>query len=103
MSAKYREIELLCSIDIEQTAESFHAHAIPEDVEIGPGDRVIVHDAPTAIAFGEKYTGTRKATLIRATALQRLWTQFSSIFEVSELYEVGFQPIADAPSSALKG
>jgi hypothetical protein len=103
MSAKYREIELLCSIDIEQTPESFHAHAIPENVEIGPGDQIIVHDAPSTIGFGEKYTGTRKATLIRATALQRLWTEFSSIFEVGELFEVGFQPIADAPSSALKG
>jgi hypothetical protein len=98
-----REIELLCSIDIEQTPESFHAHAIPEDIEIGPGDQIIVHDAPTTIGFGEKYTGTRKATLIRATALQRLWTEFRSIFEVSELYEVGFQPIADAPSSHVKG
>ena len=42
MSAKYREIELLCSIDIEQTPESFHAHAIPEDIEICPGDQIIV-------------------------------------------------------------
>jgi hypothetical protein len=103
MSAKYREIELLCALDIEQTPESFHAHAIPQDVEIGPGDQVIVHDAPTDIAFGEKYTGTRRGTLIRATALQRLWTQFSSIFEVSELYEVGFLPVADAPMSHVKG
>jgi hypothetical protein len=93
-----REIELLCSIDIEQTPESFHAHAIPEDVEIGPGDQIIVHDAPTTIGFGERYTGTRRGTLIRATALQRLWTVFRSIFEVAELYEVGFQPISDAPS-----
>jgi hypothetical protein len=97
MSARYREIELLCSIDIEQTAESFHAHAIPEDVEIGPGDRIQVHDAPAGIGFGETYTGTRKATLTRASTLDRIWTRLRSIFEIAELYEVGFLPVAEAP------
>ncbi|HQT66914.1 MAG TPA: hypothetical protein PLI12_08300 [Acetobacteraceae bacterium] len=86
-----RTIELLCSIDIEQTVESFHAHAIPEDVEIGPGDVVMVHDAPSVIGFGEKLTGQRHATLTRAGFFDRIWTEFSSIFEIAELYEVGFQ------------
>jgi hypothetical protein len=83
-------IELVCDIDIEQTKESFHAHAIPDGAEIGPGDVVIVHDAPTDIPFGEIYTGTRRATLFRANAVTRVWTQFASIFEITELYEVGF-------------
>jgi len=91
-----RVIELLCSIDIEQTAESFHAHAIPEDVEIGPGDVVTVYDAPSEIGFGEHYIGERRGTLLRANVFQRLWTQFSSIFEIGELYEVGFLPADEA-------
>jgi hypothetical protein len=90
-----RHVELLCTLDIEQTAESFHAHAIPEDVEIGPGDTILVHDAPS-IGFGEVYAGERRATLTRATALDRLWTKFRSVFEITELFEVGFQPITDA-------
>jgi hypothetical protein len=90
-----RRLELLCTLDIAQTAESFHAHAIPEDVEIGPGDMILVHDAPGEISFGEVYAGERRATLTRATALERLWTKFRSMFEITELFEVGFQPIGD--------
>jgi hypothetical protein len=92
-----RTIDLVCAIDIEQTAESFHAHAIPEDIEINAGDTIFVHDAPAGIGFGECYTGERRATLRRANFLIRLWTEITSIFEIFELYEVGFQPIADAP------
>jgi hypothetical protein len=90
-----REIEVLCSIDIEQTPESFHAHAIPEGVEIGPGDVVTLHGAPD-VAFGEHYVGERRATLVRANVFTRLWTQFYSIFEIGELYEVGFSPASEA-------
>jgi hypothetical protein len=91
-----RHIEFLCSIDIEKSQESFHAHAIPEGVEINPGDIVTIYDAPSDIAFGEHYIGERRGTLIRANALVRLWTQFSSIFEIGELYEVGFSPASEA-------
>jgi hypothetical protein len=87
-----REIELICSIDIEQTQESFHAHAIPEGVEPGPGDEILVHDAPLGVPFGETYTGTRRATLRRANAVTRIWTEWRSLFELTELFEVGFQP-----------
>ncbi len=85
-------IPLICMIDIEQTAESFHAHAIPEGAEPGPGDEILVHDAPAGIAFGETYTGQRRATLIRASALTRFLTQLRSFIELTELFEVGFQP-----------
>jgi hypothetical protein len=85
-------IPLICMIDIEQTAESFHAHAIPEGAEPGPGDEILVHDAPAGIGFGETYTGQRRATLIRANALTRFLTQLRSFIELTELFEVGFQP-----------
>jgi hypothetical protein len=88
-----RTIELICELDIEQSFESFHAHAIPDGVDIGPGDRILVHDAPAGIAFGGQYTGTRRATLFRAAPVRRLWTRLSSLFELTELFEVGFQPL----------
>ena len=91
-----RRIALTCLLDIEQSAASFHAHAIPQDVEINAGDTILVHDAPAAIGFGERFTGTRTATLVRAGALRRLWTRLRSVQEISELYEVWFQPIAEA-------
>ncbi len=87
-----RTVTLTCEIDIEQTWESFHAHAIPQDVEIEPGDVIIVHDTE-ANAISERYTGHATATLIRAGFLRRRWTRFCSIFELTELFEVGFQPI----------
>jgi hypothetical protein len=87
-----RILDLTCDIDIEQTFDSFHAHAIPDGVEVGPGDIILIHDAPSQIGFGERYTGQRRATLFRANFIVRIWTQLSSIFEITELYEVGFQP-----------
>ncbi len=88
-----RRIELTCEIDIEQTWESFHAHAIPDAALINPGDVIILHGAPCDIGFGERYTGTRRATLIRAGILRRAWTRFCGVFALAELYEVGFQPL----------
>ena len=85
-------VELICLLDLEQTPESLHAHAIPEGAEPGPGDVITVHDAPAGIGFGERYTGQRRATLRRAGRARRLWTKLSSIFELAELYEVGFCP-----------
>ncbi|HQT59914.1 MAG TPA: hypothetical protein PLV07_03745 [Acidiphilium sp.] len=99
MIGSIRDIELLCSIDIEQTPESLHAHAIPEDVEIRPGDVVIVHDMPTAIGFGTRLTCARRATLRRASPIERWWVEFRSILEITELYEVGFMPRAEAEAA----
>jgi hypothetical protein len=87
-----RIVALTCEIDIEQTFDSFHAHAIPEGVEIGAGDRILVHGVPADLGFGISFTGQRPATLFRANIFVRLWTRFAAIFEVTELYEVGFQP-----------
>jgi hypothetical protein len=85
-----RTVEVPCSIDIEQTAESFHAYAIPEGIDIRPGDEVLVHDAPRSVAFGERISYTGRATVRRAGALARAWTQAIALLELTELYEVGF-------------
>jgi hypothetical protein len=87
-----RTVEVGCDVDIEQTAESFHAHAVPDGIDIRPGDIVVVHDAPTGVAFGQRLTCRCAATVTRASALDRLWTEFTAMFELTELYEVGFQP-----------
>jgi hypothetical protein len=87
-----RQVHLTCEIDIEQSWESLHAHAIPEDIDIAAGDTIIVHDTEGALSAAH-YTGKRNATLIRAGFWRRRWTRFRSIFELTELFEVGFQPI----------
>ena len=86
-----RRIEVPCLVDIEQTPESLHAHAIPEGVDIQPGDKVLVHGAPSRIGYGERISLQCSATIIRATVLRRLWTQLTGLLEFAALYEVGFE------------
>jgi hypothetical protein len=85
-------IEVACFVDIEQTPESLHAHAIPEDVDLQPGDRVIVHGAPTEVRYGDRIQVTCAATVIRAGSIRRAWTRLTAFLELLELFEAGFQP-----------
>lgn len=91
-----RTITAPCRIEIEQTAESLHAHVEIDDVEIGPGDRVIVADAPDGVAFGERKTFIRSATIIKATWFERLKAHLDGYRALTELYEVGFSDGRDS-------
>ena len=84
-----RRLTVPCLVDIEQTPESFHAHAIP-DCDIRPGDSVMVHDVPL-VGFGGHVTTSCRATVTRANWLGRMWTQTTGLFEITGLYEVGFE------------
>jgi hypothetical protein len=85
-----RTFQVPCTVEIEHTAESLHAHVELEGVEAGPGDRVIVHGAPTGIPFGERKVFHCHATVTRAGRLGRLRAQIEGYLELTELYEVGF-------------
>jgi len=86
-----RTIETPCTIEIEQTHDCFHAHLeLDGNIQIGPGDRVQVHGEPIRIAFGQKFTIRRWATVERAGWLARAWTKLAARFEMQELYEVSF-------------
>ncbi len=87
-----RSVDVPCIVEIEQTAESLHAHAIPEGISLRPGDSVQVHGAPSRIGFGEKLRVECSATVTRAGPLLRVWTQLTAFLELTELFEVGFQP-----------
>ncbi len=89
-------IEVACDIDIEQTQRSFHAHAVPDGIDIRPGDTVLVHGLPGHVDFGEHLIFRSTATVTRAGALPRLWTKIAQLFELTELFEVGFQPLDEA-------
>jgi len=79
-----------CRIEIGNTAEFLYAHVEIDDVEIGPGDRVLVSDAPGLVAFGQCETFTRSATIIKANWLERMTARLQGYLELAELYEVGF-------------
>ncbi len=81
-----------CDVDLERTLDSFHAYAVPDGIDIRPGDRVQVHGLPDRLQFGENRRFRTQATVIRAGALRRAWTELVSIFDLTSLYEVGFIP-----------
>ena len=81
-----------CTIDIAHTADTLHAHVELANTDIGPGDRVLVHGAPTSVRFGERVLCDRTATVTHAGWLARFWTRLTSRFEVTMLYEVSFSP-----------
>ncbi|GAB0116780.1 hypothetical protein [Acidisoma sp. 7E03] len=83
-------VQARCLLDLGQTPASFHAYAIPLDIEIRPGDQVLLHDAPGGIAFNEQMVRECRMTVRRAGPLRRAWTKAVEIFALTELYEVGF-------------
>ncbi len=86
-----KRIEVPCTVEIEQTAASLHAHVVPEGIEIRPGDRVLVHGAPSRVAFGETVSLRCTATVIRANVFGRFWAHVTGFLEFTALYEVGFE------------
>lgn len=88
-----RQFDIPCTITIEQSPEHFHAHVELEgDIPLYPGDEVRVHGAPMTVDFGQSLQFTRMATVKRATALTRAWTRLAAYFDLTELYEVSFNP-----------
>jgi hypothetical protein len=87
-----RKIDVSCAVDIEQTPASFHAHAIPEGIDIQPGDIVVVHSVLDGVRFGERKSFRCRATVVRANWLGRAWARFGGLLALTELYEVGFEP-----------
>ena len=86
-----RTVTVPCTVELEQTPESLHAHVTLEaDFDVEPGDAVQVHDAPTGVPYGERLTVRRTATVTRAGALERAWTKLTALTELTELYEVSF-------------
>lgn len=82
-----------CTVEVEHSDENLYAHvALDGDPVINPGDRVRVHGDPIHVAFGQRRTFRRFATIERAGLLERVWTRLTARFELSELYEVSFTP-----------
>jgi len=83
-------LDVPCTIEIEHTWESLHAHVELEGVEVGPGDEVHVHGGEIVVPFGERRVLNRMATVTRASAPERLWVRMTGDFEFMELLEFSF-------------
>ena len=87
-----KEIERApCTVEISHKFESLHAHVrFNNGAIIHPGDEVKVHGPEIMAPFGEIVIEEREATILRASALERLWTRLTGDLEVMELCEFSF-------------
>jgi hypothetical protein len=86
-----RTFEVPCTIEVEHTHDSLHAHVeLGGGVAVAPGDEVIVQGPPLDVPFGERVVVERKATVIRASWLERRWTELTGDLEFMELLEFSF-------------
>lgn len=86
-----RTFDVGCTVRVFHTPEELSAHVeLDGDVEIGPGDRVRVHGAEVRVPFGEVRVERRRATVTRASWVDRLWVHVTGTFESLELLDVSF-------------
>lgn len=84
-------ITVPCTIEIENTFESLHAHVELHGTEPAEaGDEVLVHGDMIRVPYGQKVTIQREATVTRANWLDRKLTVLAARLELTELYEVSF-------------
>ncbi|MDZ7824310.1 MAG: hypothetical protein U5K75_09935 [Ahrensia sp.] len=80
-----------CTVEISNVFEELGAHVRFNGGEIvHPGDEVLVHGAPISVPYGNRQTFDRKATITRASLLERAWTRATGDFEFMELCEFSF-------------
>jgi hypothetical protein len=94
-----RTFEVGCTVDLEQTNDSLHAYVELDGYEVGPGDEVTVIDPPTSVPFGERLTKRCRARVRQAGWFARTWTPIAAYLELTELYEVGFDPKEEGQAS----
>ena len=72
-------MDIACDVDLERSLDSFHAYAVPDGIEIGPGDIVTVHGMPTHLAFGEnrRFQGEARPCCVPAALRKMSGTRFS--------------------------
>ncbi len=86
-----KSFDVPCTVEIEHTAKSLHAHVHLEGVDIEAGDSVTVHDAPAYVPFGGTTVTRCTATVTRGNLFDALWAHLTGYRDVTELYEVGFE------------
>ena len=97
-----RSFETPCTVEIACDGESLHAHVRLPGVEIGPADKVRVHEGAARVRFGDRRTIATRATVTRANALERALTRLGAHLQLTELFEVSFSPGA-VPNAVHEG
>ena len=83
--------EAPCTVEVSHRFEDLSAHVrFDNGAVVHPGDTVLVHGAEIMAPYGEVVREARMATIVRASALERLWTRWTGDFEFMELCEFSF-------------
>lgn len=80
-----------CTVTVSHRFEELSAHVrFDNGAVVHPGDTVIVQGAEIMAPYGQVIEEQRTAVIIRASALERLWTRATGDFEFMELCEFSF-------------
>ena len=91
LPARDRVFDVRCTVRVSHTFENLYAHVeLDGQVEIQPGDQVLVHGAPINPAYGQIQIERRRATITRASWLQRTWTRLTGDLQCLSLLDVSF-------------
>jgi hypothetical protein len=86
-----RSFDVFCTVSVSHTFEDLSAHVELEgDLEMMPADRVLVHGEPINPPYGEVRVERRRATVTRATWLERTWTRLTGDLDALSLLDVSF-------------
>jgi hypothetical protein len=85
-----RAFDVDCTVSVSHCFEDLSAHVELDGVELEPGDKVHVHGAEICPPFGERVVERRRATVTRASWLERAWTRLTGDLACLELLEVSF-------------
>ncbi|MEL6585503.1 MAG: hypothetical protein AAFY65_07130 [Pseudomonadota bacterium] len=87
---KTRE-EAPCTVTISHRFEELSAHVrFDNGAVVWPGDEVQVEGPEIMAPYGEVVEEKRKAIIMRASGLERLWTRMTGDLEFMELCEFSF-------------
>lgn len=91
MKGRGRSFDVSCTVRVAHTREDLSAHVeLEEPIELRPGDRVLVHGPELSPPYGEVKTERRRATITRATWLQRIVARLVGELECLSLLDVSF-------------
>lgn len=86
-----KTVRVPCELELERTHEYLCAHLDLIGEQVGPGDSVLIDDAPDRLEYGEVRRVQSTATVRHASWLRRVWTRTFGRFNIHELYDVGFE------------
>ena len=83
--------EVACTVSVSHRFEDLSAHVeLDGDVQIEPGDEVLVHGTAINPPYGEVRVERRRATVTRAPWVERVWTRMTGDVDCLSLLDVSF-------------